>query len=289
MVSVDKPDTYQSPYTSTFRILHDDPDARALHEAAIVLDHVGRRAARVGASEHELLEEGDFLLDVGDIVVFGVEIDDFECDDVACRDVFSPVHCAVRALAYDFEFLRRSAALRGEDAPGRACPGRRLCAARGVRRGSALPTGASCVVLATRKKRSTIGYAVGNLRSRTSHPPPPPAALLPSFPYNRPPPFLPSPLHHAGSVAGPRASGHPARPLAATRRPPAAPLDPAHALPAPFPRLAPRPRTRPARGCIHAQQRIVPRPPKRLRRSPALQSGPSLCRSHRRRDAQGRL
>lgn len=38
--------TYQSSYTSTFCILHDDPYAWALHETAIVLDHVGRWTAR---------------------------------------------------------------------------------------------------------------------------------------------------------------------------------------------------------------------------------------------------
>lgn len=187
---------------------------------------------------------------IGDIVVFGVEVDDFKCDDVTCSDVFSSVHCAVRALPYDFEFLWLSAALRGEDAPGRATRGRRLCALRGVRRGSALPRRASCVVLrTTKKKRSSIGYSVGNLR--LEHGPPPPPTSPPSFLPIQPSSghsSLPTPLcrqhRRPPGLAPPRPSPCQSRTLSARSRPQARPL----ALHPPLPPHTPSPRmhSRPA-------------------------------------------
>lgn len=79
-----------------------------------------------------MLEEGDFFLDVGDIVVFGVEIDDFECDDVVCCDVFFFVYCVVCVFVYDFEFLWWLVVLWGEDVFGRVCLGWCFCVVWGV-------------------------------------------------------------------------------------------------------------------------------------------------------------
>lgn len=92
---------------------------------------------------------------------------------MACSNVFSPIDCAVRTLSDDFEFLRLSAVLRGEDAPGKVSLGRRLCSVLGARRGSALPREASWEMMGDKKiRRREIDQSVGNLR--LPHRPPPP-------------------------------------------------------------------------------------------------------------------
>lgn len=83
---------------------------------------------------------------------------------MACSDVLSPVDGAVRTLSDDFEFLRLSAVLRGEDSPGRASLARRLCSVLGARRDSALPREASWLMGDKKIRRREIDQSFGNLR-----------------------------------------------------------------------------------------------------------------------------
>lgn len=53
----------------------------------------------------EMTEESDFSLDVGNIVVFCVEVDDLESNDFARRPLPGLVHSAVRALADALELF----------------------------------------------------------------------------------------------------------------------------------------------------------------------------------------
>lgn len=58
---------------------------------------------------HQSLEERDLLLDIRDIIVFGVEVDDLEGDNMARVTMSTFVHGAISALADNFEFLKVSA------------------------------------------------------------------------------------------------------------------------------------------------------------------------------------
>lgn len=93
---------------------------------------------------------------------------------MACSNVFSPIDCAVRTLSNDFEFLRLSAVLRGEDAPGRVSLGRRLCSVLGARRGSALPREASWEMMDDKKIRRSEIDQVGRQSPASAQGPPPP-------------------------------------------------------------------------------------------------------------------
>jgi hypothetical protein len=48
-----------------------------------------------------LLEKCDLLLDIGNVVIFRVQIDDLERDDVTCRDMSTPVYSSVRSFTSD--------------------------------------------------------------------------------------------------------------------------------------------------------------------------------------------
>jgi len=72
--------TYQGPDTPTLCQFHNNPNPRTLHQTPIVLDHIHVLSpSRV----HKLLEQGDLLLDIPNIIVFCIEIYDFESYDMA--------------------------------------------------------------------------------------------------------------------------------------------------------------------------------------------------------------
>lgn len=67
-------DADQCPDTTTLCQLHDDPNPRSLHQTSIILDHIHIRPS---GGIHELLEQCDLLLNIPNVVIFGVEVDDF--------------------------------------------------------------------------------------------------------------------------------------------------------------------------------------------------------------------
>jgi len=72
--------TYQSSNTPTLCQFHDDPNPRSLHQTPIILDYIHIPPSRC---IHQLLKQCNFLLDISDIIIFCIEIDDFESYDMA--------------------------------------------------------------------------------------------------------------------------------------------------------------------------------------------------------------
>ena len=94
--------THQSPHTPALCVLHDDPHSWPIHQTPIIHRHIVRRAR----PDHQLLQERNLLLDIGDVVIFRVEVNDLECDNVARGYVTRSVDCSVGAFPDDLEFLR---------------------------------------------------------------------------------------------------------------------------------------------------------------------------------------
>ena len=95
--------TCQGPDAPSFGILHDDPDFWAFHHAPIVLDDVWHRTVR---PKHELLQERNFFLNVSHIIIFRIEVDDLESDNVIGDEVSPSVYSSVCTFPDYLEFLK---------------------------------------------------------------------------------------------------------------------------------------------------------------------------------------
>lgn len=58
--------------------------------------------------QHQSLEKRDLFLNVVDIVIFSIEIDDLERDDVGSRNVSAFIYRAIGTFADDFQALPAS-------------------------------------------------------------------------------------------------------------------------------------------------------------------------------------
>jgi hypothetical protein len=81
---------HQGKHASTLGVFHGNPNARTVEKASVVLGDVGRIA--------KLSEEGNFSLNVANVVVCRVEVDDFESDDIPGRNVETFVDRTIRTL-----------------------------------------------------------------------------------------------------------------------------------------------------------------------------------------------
>lgn len=88
---------HQVEYTSSLGKLHDDPYARTIQMAPVVLCDVRGVA--------QLCQESYLALYVVDIIVCCVEVDDFESDDVSCRNMPALVNGTVCAFSDSLEAL----------------------------------------------------------------------------------------------------------------------------------------------------------------------------------------
>lgn len=82
---------HESTYAATLGIFHDNPHAGTVQETAIVLGDIG--------CVPKLGKERNFSLNVGDIVVLGIEVDDLEGNYITGGDFYTLVYGAISTFA----------------------------------------------------------------------------------------------------------------------------------------------------------------------------------------------